>query len=88
MAVQALTIALTTNPTLIAGDGVHGNLRVYVRNRGAATVYLGSSGVTTGGLAVTTSEDAAHVRLNPTESLYGCSTGSIVVGVLRVNETT
>jgi len=89
MPVQGLTVTLTTNPTPIAGVIPHaGTLRVYVRNRGAANVYLGSSGVTTSGFQLSTGDPAAGFRLQPPDALYGTSTGAIVVDVLRTGETT
>lgn len=85
---QGLTVTLTTDPTLIAGSGIHGNIRVTVRNRGAGNVYLGSSGVTTAGFQVSTG-DAPHTFIvQGGENFYGTSTGSIVVDVLRMGETT
>jgi hypothetical protein len=91
MAVQGLTIALTTSPTAIAnvpGGPGFGSLRVIVRNRGAANVYLGSSGVTTSGYQLSTGDIPLQITLQPWDALYGTSTGSIVVDVLRMNETT
>ena len=88
MPVQGLTVALTTNPTLIAGSSPHGNLCVIVRNRGAAAVYLGSSGVTTSGSQLSTGDPLLELWLQSWDALYGTSTGAIVVDVLRMNETT
>jgi hypothetical protein len=45
MAVQGTQITVTTAPTVIAGNGSHGNIRVIVRNRGTGTAYLGGSTV-------------------------------------------
>lgn len=96
MAVQGLTVTLTTDPTLIAGSnsastptfGMHGTLRVLIRNRGAATVYLGGASVTTAGYPLTTADVPDALVLQPWDTLYGTSTGSIAVNVLRFNETT
>lgn len=94
MAVQGLTITLTTAPTPIAGSpsgtifGSHGVLNVLIRNRGAGTVYLGDSAVTTNGFPVTTADIIDPIKLRPWDTLYGTSTGSIVINVLRMNETT
>ena len=88
MAIQGLTIALTTSPTVIAGSASHGVMRVLIRNRGAGTVYLGGSTVTTSGYPLTTADVPDAIVLYQTESLYGTSTGSISVNVLRFNETT
>lgn len=88
MAVQGLTIALTTAATLIAGDGIHGVLRVRLVNRGTGTGYLGSSGVTTSGYPVTTADASQEFTLVGGETLYGTSTGAASAIVLRYNDTT
>ena len=88
MAVQGLTVALTTAPTVIAGDGGHGVIRVVIRNRGAGNVYLGGATVTTGGYQLSTGDTPQTLTLYIGEVLYGTSTGSIVVDVLRMNDTT
>jgi hypothetical protein len=86
---EGLTVTLTTAPTLLAGSGSHGNIRVTVRNRGAGNVYLGGAAVTTAaGYQLSTGDTAHTVTIGPGESLYGTSTGSIVVDVLRVGDTT
>jgi hypothetical protein len=94
MPIQGLTITLTTSPTLIAGSqssaafGAHGNLNVLIRNRGAASVYLGDAAVTTNGFPVTTADVIDPIRLLSGESLYGTSTAAIGISVLRFGETT
>lgn len=88
MSVQGLTITLTTAPTLLAGDGTHGVLRVRLVNRGTGTGYLGSSSVTTGGYPVTTADASLEITLACGESLYGTSTGVASAIVLRYNDTT
>ena len=89
MPVQGLTIALTTSPTIIAGSGANrGTLRVIVRNRGAANVYLGGAAVTSSGYQLSTGDLPLESKLQPWDALYGTSTGSIVVDVLRMGETT
>lgn len=88
MAVQGLTVTLTTAPTVIAGSSLHGVLNVVLRNRGAGNVYLGSSGVTTSGYQLSTGDPPLALTLLTGETLYGTSTGSITVDLLRLNETT
>lgn len=95
MPFQGLNVTLSTSPTAVAGELStdlsavrHGNLRVLLLNRGAATVYLGGSAVTTSGFPLTTSENAITVQVLLGETLYGTSTGSISLGVLRMGETT
>jgi hypothetical protein len=61
---------------------------VLLRNRGAATVYLGGAAVTTSGYPLTTADVPDAITIQPWDTLYGCSTGSISVNVLRFNETT
>jgi hypothetical protein len=91
MSVQGGTVTLTTDlvPGAVAGTGVHGVIRVYVRNRGAGSIYLGSSGVTSGGAQLTTGDPYLPVIVYPGESLYAMSTGgAAVLDVLRMNDTT
>lgn len=88
MAVQGLLVALTTSATAIAGNGLHGVLRVTVRNRGTGTGYLGGSDVTTAGYPLTTADNPLPLTLMTGEVLYGTSTGACSVDVLRMNETT
>ena len=85
---QGLNITLTTSATLIAGNGIHGVLRVRLRNPGTGTAYLGGSDATTAGFAFTTGENPFEVTLLTGEALYGTSTGACVLSVLRYNETT
>lgn len=88
MAFQGLTVALTTAPTLIAGDGTHGVIYVRIKSRGTGTAYLGGSDVTTAGYAMTTAEAPDEMRILVGEALYGTSTGAGTVNVLRFGETT
>jgi hypothetical protein len=87
---QGLTVTLTTGTqTVIAGDGLHGNLRVTIRNRGTGSAYLGSSVVTSSLAYVMTSADTPQTfTLMVGETLYGTSTGGAVLDVLRLGETT
>lgn len=94
MAVQGVTVTLTTDLAANAlagtfsGDSQHGVIRVVLRNNGSGTVYLGSSGVTSGGYALTTADSPLPIVLYGGESLYGMTTGgAATVSVLRMNET-
>ncbi len=89
MAVQGVTITLSSGtPVVIAGDGIHGTLRVTVRNRGTGTAILCSSGGSTAGFQLTTGDAPLTVVLNVGEVLYGVSTGTPALDVLRLNDTT
>jgi hypothetical protein len=89
MSVQGLTISLTTAALAVAGDAtIHGVIRVCVRNKGTGTAYLGSSGVTTSGYALTSADAPLCLTIQNSETLYGTSTGASVLDVLRMNETT
>lgn len=85
---QGLTITLTTSATVVAGNGVHGVIRVKVYNSGTGTGYLGGSDVTTAGYPFTTAHLPQDIVLMAGETLYGTSTGAAVLSVLRLNETT
>ena len=87
MAFQGLLVTLTTDPTVIAGVSLHGTMRVLVKP-GSAAVYLGGSDVTTAGYPLSTADSPLVLNLVTGETLYGTSTGSIAVGVLRTGETT
>ncbi len=84
---QGLNVTLTTTPAAVAGSGIHGVITVTVRNRGAGSVYLGGADVTTNGFTMTTADNAEKFTVLPGETLYGTSTGSISVQVLRMGET-
>ncbi len=88
MSVQGITITLTTAPTVIAGDGNHGVLRVRLINRGTGTGYLGGASVTTSGYPMTTADTSLEFTLATNEVLYGTSTGAASAIVLRYNDTT
>ena len=89
MAFQGTTITLTTSPVILAGDGgLHGNIRVTVRNRGTGTAYLGGSTVTTSGFPLTTADNHVDLIVQMGDTLYGTSTGAAVAQVLRMGETT
>jgi hypothetical protein len=89
MPVQGLTITVTNIATLLAGSGTHGLIRSVVRNRGIASIYVGSSSASTGSYQLTTDAPPLETVLNPWDSLYGISSGgNVVVDVLRTGETT
>ena len=78
---------LVSIPALAVPVLYNGTMRVIVR-AGTAPVYLGGSDVTTAGYLLSTADSPLHLNLLTGESLYGTSTGSIAVGVLRTGETT
>ncbi len=85
---EGLIVGLTTAPTLLAGSGSHGNIRVTVRNRGGGNVYLGGPAVTTAGYQLSTGDVPLTFTIGPGEALYGTSTGTISVDVMRLGDTT
>ena len=89
MAIQGTTVTLSSGTAVaVAGDGVHGTLRVTVRNRGTGSAFLGSSNVTTGGYQLSSGDNPLQLVVYGGETLYGCSTGTPVLDVLRHNDTT
>lgn len=88
MAVQGLTVTLTTSAVALAGNGLHGTLRVVIRNRGTGTAYLGGSDVTTAGFPLTTVDNHVDLVIPTGDTLYGTSTGAAVAQILRFGETT
>jgi hypothetical protein len=85
---QHAKVSLTTSATVVAGNGIHGVIRVTVRNRSTGTAYFGGSDVTTAGFPLTTADNHVDLVVVPGEILYGTSTGACVLDVLRMNETT
>ncbi len=85
---QGLLITLTTSPTVVAGNGIHGVIRVKVYNSGTGTGYLGGADVTTAGYPFTTAHLPQELLVVAGETLYGTSTGAAVLSVLRMGETT
>jgi hypothetical protein len=83
MAFQGLIVTLTTSAVSLAGNGIHGNIRVIVRNRGTGTAYLGGSDVTTAGFPLTTADPHIDLLVAPGEQLFGTSTGAALAQVLR-----
>lgn len=86
MTVSSAQVSVTTTATRL--DPVVDPMRNYsllVRNRGAADVYVGSSGVTSGtGCLVPVNEDISVV-LGPGEILYGITaSGTANCHVLKV----
>ncbi len=89
MSVQSVSVTLSSGTaTVVAGDGIHGTLRVTVRNRGTGTAYFGTTGVTTGGYELTTGDNPLQLVLAGGETLYACCTGAAVLGVFRNFDTT
>lgn len=90
MAVQSQQIALgSSSEQSIAGSALHGVLRVTLRNLGAGVAYIGHSGLTTGtGFQLTTADAPIRLTLAVGEQLFGYSTGTPTLHVLRMNDTT
>lgn len=84
---RGVLVTLTTSPVTVAGSGIHGVIRVTVRNNGTGTGYLGGADVTTAGYPITTGDSPHTLTIVPGETLYGTSTGAAVLGVLQMNET-
>jgi len=90
MAVQTLTVTLgSSSEQSIAGNGLHGPLRVYVRNLGAGVSYLGTSPVSTGaGYQLTSADAPLDIFLMGGEQLFAYSTGTPTLTVMRTGATT
>jgi hypothetical protein len=89
MAAQSLVISLTSAPTIVAGSGIHGYIRVRLKMI-AGTGYLGDSSVTTAGYPLTTGDGTLTEVLLTGETLYVASSSGATasLAVLRMNETT
>lgn len=89
MAVQAVQIALgSSSEQSLAGDDLHGVIRVFVRNMGAGVAYLGPSPVTTASFQITTADAIQTFTLYTGEQMFCYSTGTPTIHVLRMNDTT
>ena len=90
MAVQAQSIALgSSSEQSIAGNALHGVIRVTVRNLGSGVAYLGGSPVSTGsGFQITTADAPISLTMVVGEQLFAYSTGTPTISVLRMNDTT
>lgn len=86
---QGLIITCTSTPSVIAGSGTHGVIRVRLKTL-TGTAYFGDSGVTTAGYPLTTADTAMQELLMVGETLWAASSsgGTPTVAVLRMNETT
>jgi hypothetical protein len=90
MAIQAQVIALASSAEAsVAGNAIHGVIRVTVRNAGAGVAYLGPSGLTTAaGFQLTTADAPLTLTVYGGEQLFAYSTGTPTLYVLRMNDTT
>lgn len=90
MSVQAQQVVLASSAEAsIAGNALHGVLRVTVRNFGAGVAYVGHSGITTGsGFQLTTADAPVTFVLAVGEQMFAYSTGTPTIHVLRMNDTT
>lgn len=87
MAARGTRVNVATNPTRIGGagnDSVAG-AALLIRNRGAASVFLGASDVTTATGFELLADESLPVDLNEGEALYGiCAAGTVACHVLEV----
>lgn len=85
MAVNGSRVTVATTATAISGadsDGVYGS-SVLVKNAGAASVFLGGSGVTTEAGFELAAGEAVSLDLNVSDSVYGIvASGTVVCHVL------
>lgn len=89
MSVSGTSVTCTTSPTLIAQpstDKAGAFVDVVLKNRSAGTIYLGGSSVTTSGYPLSTADDPLRMVLQPFDALYGTSTGSLAVAVLKTRD--
>ena len=84
MAVSSSAVTVATTATVVSTGGSSGGEAVSIYNNGAATVYLGASGVTTAdGYPLAAGEHIA-VDLERGESVYGIvASGTVEVRVLE-----
>lgn len=90
MAVQAVSLTLgSSSEQSLAGNALHGPMRVWVRNLGSGVAYLGPSPVSTGaGYQITTADAPIEIFMMGGEQLFGYSTGTPTLSVLRTGATT
>lgn len=82
MAISSAQVSVGTTATSVLAAGVGGG-RVRVRNAGAASVFLGASGVTTAAGYELTTGSTVDLVLEANETLYGIvATGTQTVHVL------
>lgn len=82
-------ITVGTTPTLLAvGTSNTDPVQVKVKNRGAASIYVGGTDVTTStGYQIANDDPSEDFYLGASDRLYGiCQTGTVVVQVLRMRQ--
>lgn len=72
MAVSSAQVTVGTSATLLASDsGINIGLQVTLKNKGAAVVFIGPAGVTTGNGYELAVGEVLPRDLGPGEELYG-----------------
>lgn len=87
MAANGRVVTVTTAATKINSDATDSSSGqgLLVRNRGAASVFLGGAAVTTAAGFELLADESLPVELDPGESLYGvCAAGTVACHVLEV----
>jgi hypothetical protein len=79
-------VAMTASSqvTVASSTGLNGPADVLVKFYTTGPAYLGSSGVTSSGYALSTADHSPFsVRIMPGEVLYGYSTAAVTLSVLK-----
>lgn len=88
MGVQGTQIALASSSAQAIATASNGVLRVTVRNAGTGVAYLGSSGATATAFQLSSADVPLPITLTVGDVLYGYSTGTPTLHVLRTGDTT
>jgi hypothetical protein len=84
MAFTAAVVSITSSAVACAASTGNGPMDVFVRFYSTGPAYLGASGVTSSGWAMTTADHMPFtVRIMPGETLYSASTATVVLHVLK-----
>jgi hypothetical protein len=85
MAFTGSVVAITsTGVQTVAASTGNGPMDVFVKFATTGPAYLGSSGVTSSGYALSTADHSPFtVRIMPGETLYGASTATISLTVMK-----
>ena len=84
MALRGTVVTITSSALPLTTTITAGPTDVFVKFYSTGPAYLGSSGVTSSGYALSTADHSPFtVRLMPGEVLYGASTATISLSVLE-----
>ena len=85
MAFAGSVVAITsTGIKTVASSTGNGPMDVFVKFFTTGPAYLGSSGVTSSGYALSTADHSPFtVQIMPGETLYGASTANVTLSVLK-----